>query len=83
MNSETIIEVANTLIGFTEPIGDFYKDGISYENQEKLIELTKSCVEILINNAKYKDRKEYTAERIGKKAQEALFELYDEIKKCV
>lgn len=83
MDSETIIEVANTLVGFTEPVGDFYKDGISYNNQEKLIELTKSCIATLVNNTKYKDRKEHAAERIGKKAQEALFELYNEITKCI
>lgn len=83
MNSETIIEVANTLVGFTEPCGDFYKDGISYDNQEKLIELTKSCVNLLINNSKYKNRNEYYAEKIGVKAQETLQELYNVISKSV
>ncbi len=83
MNSETIIEVTKTLIGNIVPVGDFYKDNIAYENQDKLIELTETCIDLLIRNTIYKDRSEYHAERIGKKAQETLKKLYFEVEKSL
>lgn len=83
MNSETIIEVAKTLIGITKPVGDYFKDNMSFENQQKLIELTENCVDMLIDNCKYKDRQEYGAERIGISAVEALRDLKGKISKYV
>lgn len=83
MNSSTIIEVTKTLICNIVPTGDFYKDKIAYENQDKLIELTKECIDMLVQNTIYKDRSEYSAEKIGKKAQESLKELQDMIGKYV
>ena len=79
MNSETVVEVAKTLIGITFPVGDFQKDSFALDNQDKLIELTKCCVNMLISNSSYKDREEYYAEKIGVKAQETLQELYNSI----
>ena len=83
MNSEVIVEVAKTLIGNTTPVGDFYKDNVAYENQDKLIELTRSCIDELIRNTIYKDRSEYHAERIGKKSQESLKELFLKIENAL
>lgn len=83
MESSTIIEVMKTLIGVTEPIGDEFKDRLSFENQQKLIELTDNCVDMLIKNYKYKDRQEYAAERIGLSAVESLKILKEKINKYV
>ena len=83
MEANTIIEVTNTLIGFTEPIGDTFKDKMSYENQLKLIELTESCLDQLINNAKYKDRSEFSAERIGVCAVTSLKSFKEKLSKYV
>ena len=83
MEANTIIEVTKALIGVTEPVGDTFKDRMSFENQQNLIELTDNCVDILINNYKYKDRQEYAAERIGLSAIEALKNLKEKISKYV
>ena len=80
MNSDTIIEVTKTLIGNIVPTGDFLKDKFAYDNQDKLIELTKECIDMLIHNTIYKDRSEYDAEKIGKKAQESLKEINSMLK---
>lgn len=83
MTSETIIEVSKTLIGNTVPIGDAFSDDMAFCNQDKLIELTESCINMLISNADYKDRKEYSVERIGAKAHAALQELKNLIEKSI
>lgn len=80
MSSDTIIEVTKTLIGNIVPTGDFYKDKVAYENQDKLIELTKECISMLMKNTIYKDRSEYDAEKIGRKAQESLKEIISMLK---
>ena len=83
MESNTIIEVTNTLIGFTEPVGDSFKDKVYYDNQLKLIELTESCLDQLINNTKYKDRSEFSAERIGMCAVTSLKDFKEKLNKYV
>lgn len=83
MDSNTIIEVTQTLIGFTEPIGDSFKDRMSFENQQKLIELTEACVDMLINNCKYKDRQEFSAEKIGVSALGAIKNIKEKINRYV
>ena len=83
MDSNTIIEVTQTLIGFTEPIGDSFKDRMSFENQQKLIELTEACVDMLINNCKYKDRQEFSAEKIGISALCAIKNIKEKINRYV
>lgn len=75
MTSETIIEVTKTLIGNTIPVGKIFDDNLAFDNQDKLIELVEYCVDTLISNSAYKDREEYSVERIGTKAHVALQKL--------
>lgn len=83
MNADTIIEVSKTLVGNIEPVGDTFKDNMSYENQQKLVELINVCVDMLISNCKYKDRQEYAAERIGISAVESLRTLKEKVNKYI
>lgn len=79
MTSETIIEVTKMLIGNTIPVGEAFADNLAFECQNKLIELVNSCIDILISNSSYKDREEYSVEKIGTKAHIELQELYRKI----
>jgi hypothetical protein len=72
---DTIIEVANTLIGGIEPYGDEAVDENRYKNQEMLIELVMTEVEQLIDNSNYRNRVEGSMERIGSRAYKALKEI--------
>jgi hypothetical protein len=72
---DTIIEVANTLIGGIEPYGDEAVDENRYKNQEMLIELVLTEVEQLIDNSNYRNRVEGSMERIGSRAYKALKEI--------
>lgn len=75
MESKTIMEVISCLVGYTEPYGDSHIDEVRYENQEKIIDLVMNGVEDLINNSKYKNRAEYSMNKIETRAYEALQEL--------
>lgn len=45
MDSKTIIEVLDTLIGATEPIGDTWADEKRMENLKKLVDVTNWCLD--------------------------------------
>ena len=75
MESKTIMEVVSCLVGHTEPYGDTNIDEVRFENQEKVIDLVMSGVEDLINNSKYKNRVEYSMNKIGTRAHKVLQEL--------
>lgn len=79
MKSEMLLEVVSELVGYTEPYGDTRIDEIRYENQEKIIDLVTNGVEDLIRNSKYKDRVEYSMQKIGDRAYKTLEELYEMI----
>lgn len=83
MNPDTVIKVVQKLIGNTVPVGDNFSDGVAYDNQDDLIEVTNACIDILIQNSAYKDREEYAAEKIGKKAAQSLQEIYKKIERCL
>lgn len=45
MDSKTIIEVLDTLIGATNPIGDTWVDEERMENLKKLVDVTNWCLD--------------------------------------
>ena len=77
MNSETILEVINKLVGDIEPYGETYHDEIAYNNQEELIYIIRELIGDLGANSRYKNRVEYRVNQIGKKAHNSLKNLYD------
>lgn len=83
MNPEMLIKVMEKLVGNITPGGETYSDNMAYDNQENLIELAEEMVYMLIRNSKYKDRSEYSVEKIGKRAHAALQTLYKEIGGCI
>ena len=76
MESETILEVVNKLVGCIEPYGDTRIDEDRYINQEKIIDLVTNGIEDLIENSKYRYRAERSMEVIGDRAHKSLKELY-------
>lgn len=83
MESKTIMEVISCLVGYTEPYGDTDVDETRYENQEKIIDLVMNGVEDLIENAKYRNRAEYSMKKIGSRAHEVLVELNEIIENAL
>lgn len=79
MNSETILEVINRLVGDIEPYGETYHDEKAYDNQENLIFITKELVNTLVINSRYKNRVQYSVKEIGERAYDSLKGLYDVI----
>ena len=79
MNSETILEVINKLVGNIEPYGETYHDEKAYNNQEELIYIIRELIGALGANSRYKNRVEYSVKKIGKRAYNSLKNLYDVI----
>lgn len=77
MNSETILEVINRLVGDIEPYGETYHDEIAYNNQEELIYIIRELIGILGRNSRYRNRVQYSVEKIGERAYNSLKNLYD------
>lgn len=72
MDNKTILEVLSRLIGYTEPTGNAKIDKTRDANNSALIYITYKCVEQLIKNAKNKDSRLYSAEKIGQDSFQAL-----------
>ena len=72
MDNKTILEVLSRLIGYTEPTGYSKIDKTRDVNNSALIYITYKCVEQLIKNAKNKDSRLYSAEKIGQDSFQAL-----------
>lgn len=79
MDTNGIIEVTKVLIGETEPYGSSHIDTIRFDNQEKLIELTGELLDALIDNSKYKNRHEYSMQKIGDRAYDTLKSIHKQI----
>ena len=79
MDNKTILEVLSRLIGYTEPAGDSKIDKTRDVNNSALIYITYKCVEQLIENAKNKDSRLYSAEKIGQDSFWALNNIIDMI----
>ena len=79
MNTETILEVINKLVGNIEPYGESHHDEIAYDNQEELIYIIQELIGALGANSRYKNRVEYSVKKIGKRAHDSLKDLYDVI----
>ena len=79
MNSETILEVINKLVGNIEPYGESHHDEIAYNNQEELIYIIRELIGDLGANSRYENRVEYSVKKIGKRAHDSLKDLYDVI----
>lgn len=77
MNSETILEVINRLVGDIEPYGETYHDEKAYDNQEEMIYIIRELIGILGRNSRYRNRIEYGVNKIGKRAYNSLKNLYD------
>lgn len=68
MNSNTIIEVLNCLIGSTEPYGSSHIDEQREENLKTLIDITNWCLDGIAYASEYKNRQEYSMRQIGQRA---------------
>ena len=77
MNSETILEVINRLVGDIEPYGESHHDEIAYDNQEELIYIIQELIDALGANSRYKNRVQYSVKEIGERAYDSLKDLYD------
>lgn len=79
MDANGIIEVTKVLIGEIKPYGSSHIDTVRFDNQEKLIELISEFVDVLIENSKYKNRHEYSMQKIGDRAYDILKFIHKQI----
>jgi hypothetical protein len=75
MKREHIIEVISDMVGYIEPYGDTRVDETRYENQEKIIDIINNGLEDLIKNSKFKGSIEYSVDKIGSRAYDALRQI--------
>ena len=75
-----ISRVLDCLIGETEPTGESDKDRIRLENVYKLWEVTRHCINKLMNTEEYFSDERASVYKIGRAAQDALEEICEIIK---
>ena len=83
MANESLLEVIQMLVGYSEPYGAPKIDDIRYKNQEKIILILTNGIEDLINNSKYRNNPKDSVSKIGNRAYEVLCQLRKEIDKCL
>lgn len=71
----SITDIFNKLCGKIIPIGETNEDNIRYENIENYYELLCHIISLLKIASEYKDRQEYSMQKIGKECYEILKEL--------
>lgn len=77
MDSKTICEVLEKLIGFTRAIGVSEIDRLRSDNQKALIDVTNWCLETMKLSAEVRHSSEISIRQNGETAYSALMQMRD------
>lgn len=70
----SITEIINKLCGKIIPVGETNEDDVRFENIQNYYEILSHTISILRIASQYKDRQEYSMQKIGKECYDILKE---------